>query len=156
MIDASAPYRPMVESNLDSSNVAATDSSELPKAIRAIVLNGEIQSFDKKRHIARLIVDELQELGDFCRTADERLYFFERNERRLYDLEENSFGRMLTNLSGLSATEAFHKFALDTLQARQAKQARVRSPSQSPSSPPPLIGTFCKSIFRSPATRTVR
>lgn len=125
MIHASDSCRTVFETNPDLQRAAEMKPGDLPGRVRAIVLEREIQSFDKRRHIAQLIVDALQEVGDFCRTADERMYFFEKNERRLYDLEEKSFGRMLTNLSGLSATEAFHKFALDTLQARQAKQARL-------------------------------
>lgn len=125
MIRGSGPYRTVSETNPDVQRAVEVKPGDLPGRVRSIVLDSEIQAFDKRRHITQLIVDALQELGDFCRTADERIYFFEGNERRLYDLEEMSFGRMLTNLSGLSATEAFHKFALDTLQARQAKQARL-------------------------------
>ncbi|MFY9530826.1 MAG: bifunctional DNA primase/polymerase [Candidatus Acidiferrales bacterium] len=104
---------------------AETISGPLPERIRAVVLDNTIPSFDKRRRIAELIEDSLRQRGEFCRTLDERLFFFETGERRLYDLEEICFGRMLTNLSGLSATEAFYKFALDILQARQAKQARL-------------------------------
>jgi hypothetical protein len=97
----------------------------LPERIRAVALDSAIPLFDKRRHITKLIEDTLHERGEFCRTADDRLFFFEKSERRLYDLETNPFGRLLTDLSGVSATEAFHKFSLDTLQARQAKQARL-------------------------------
>ena len=101
------------------------ESSELPERIRAVVLENTIPLFDKRRRISELIEGALRERGEFCRTPDERLFFFETSERRLYDLEETCFGRLLTNLSGLSATEAFFKFALDTLQARQSNQARL-------------------------------
>jgi hypothetical protein len=125
MNDASALYRPGFQSHPESPSVAKVRSCDLPKKIRAVVLNRRIQSFDKRRHIATLVMDSLQEHGDFCRTADERMFFFEKTERRLYDLEETSFGRMVTYLSGLSATEVYYKFALDTLQANEARQARL-------------------------------
>jgi len=125
MNDASAPYHIGVQSHPVSLSVAKARSRDLPKKIRAIALNPETHPFDKRRRIAKLIMDSLQERGDFCRTSDERMFFFEKKERRLYDLEETSFARMLTNLSGLSATEVFYKFALDTLQAKEARQARL-------------------------------
>lgn len=97
----------------------------LPERIRAVALDSAIPLFDKRRHITKLIENTLHEIGEFCRTPDEQLFFFEKRERRLYGLETICFSRLLTNLSGLSATEAFHKFALDTLLAKQATQARL-------------------------------
>lgn len=97
----------------------------LPERIRAVALDSAIPPFDKKRRITKLIEGTLHEIGEFCRTPDEQLFFFEKRERRLYGLETICFSRLLTNLSGLSATEAYHKFALDTLVAKQATQARL-------------------------------
>ena len=99
---------------------AARGEGHLSKSIRAVVLNSAIQPFDKRRVIAELIEDALREPGDFCRTADDRIFFFHKDERRLFDLEETAFARLITNISGLSATEILHKFGLDVLRAKIA------------------------------------
>lgn len=100
-------------------------SAALHREIREVVLDREAPAFDKRRHVARLVQDELCEVGRLLRTSDGRGFFFHEKERRLYDLEQLSFQHLLTSISGLSATENFFKFALDMLQARTSRDGTL-------------------------------
>jgi hypothetical protein len=95
----------------------------LPQRIREVVLDRETPLFDKKREIAALIENELRSRGSFLRTSDGRGFFFSNSERRILDLEQTEFQHTLTEVSGLSATEAYFKFTLDVLQAKVCKTA---------------------------------
>jgi len=97
----------------------------LPQRIREVVLDKEIPGFDKRREITALIENELLSCGSFLRTPDGRGFFFSNSQRRIYDLEQHEFARSLTELSGLSATESFFKFAIDVLQARVLTSAQL-------------------------------
>ena len=58
--------------------------------------------------------------GFLCRTADGRLLYFSKADRRLYDwVAPTSY--LLTIESGLSATESYFGFALNLLQAETAR-----------------------------------
>src|SRR5215469_2242038 len=93
-------------------------TAALPQKIREVALDQEIPLFDKRREIATLIENELLSCGSFLRTPDGRGFFFSNSHRRIYDLEQAEFQRLLTELSGLSSTETFFKFAIDVLQAK--------------------------------------
>jgi hypothetical protein len=95
----------------------------LPQKIRAVVLDRGTVPFDKRREIAGLIENALRERGSFLRTADGRLFFFSKDERKVLDVEQTEFRRTLTQISGLSVTENFLKFSLDVLQAKVSKTA---------------------------------
>ena len=41
--------------------------------------------------------------GQFCRTVDDRLFYFSLAQRRLLDLEQRPFARLVKTLSGLGA-----------------------------------------------------
>jgi len=97
----------------------------LPQKIREVALDDDTPSFDKRREIATLIENELLSRGTFFRTPDGRGFFFCNAERRIFDLEQAEFGRSMTELSGLSSTEAFFKFAIDVLQARVLTSAQL-------------------------------
>jgi len=64
--------------------------------------------------------------GFFCRTAEERLFYFSKLDRRLFDLDQRLFQFLLTNLSGLSSTETLFKFAIDILRADAAQTKPVQ------------------------------
>jgi hypothetical protein len=104
----------------------------LREAIRQTILDQDLKGFDKKRTAADLIRQHLIEHGEVYRTADGRFFFFSYGECRLYDLEQQPFTRLLIDESGLSTTETFFNFALDTLTAhisRRGKLVEVRTPS---------------------------
>ena len=97
----------------------------LISAIRDVALDWDTPKFDKPRQITRLVQGELSARGDFLRTNDTRAFFFHKKERQLYDLDQTPFRHLLTEISGLAATENFFKFALEKLQAGAHRQARL-------------------------------
>ena len=114
----------------ESAESEASDCTyDLHQAIRTCVLDKETPAFDKRRNVARLVREELFKLGFFCRTRDGRLFFFSRSERQLYDLDQRSFQHLLASTSGLSATESYFRFVLDSLQteAGRAKPVEVHT-----------------------------
>jgi hypothetical protein len=102
-------------------SVAAAQAPVLQATIRDIVLNDETPPFDKRRLIRDQVRDELLTKGFLCRTADDRAFYFTRQERRLYDIEQRAFQHLLSDLSGLSATETQFRFVLDSLQTQAAR-----------------------------------
>jgi hypothetical protein len=105
-----------------------TVESSVRNEIRSIVLfpsrgDDAVPDFDKKRLITAALQRELAQLGEFLRTVDRRGFYFLRDERRVLDLEQTPFQHTLTQISGLSATENYFKFARDMLQATTAKTA---------------------------------
>jgi hypothetical protein len=98
-------------------------ATELHREIRDVLIDREVSAFDRKRRVADLVGDALESSGAFYRTSDGRRFFFSRVERRLYDIGEECFGHLLTALSGLSATENWHRFIVDLLQASAAREA---------------------------------
>lgn len=97
----------------------------LPRQIREVVLDRGTAPFDKRREIAGIIENALRERGSFLRTADGRVFFFSKDERKVLDVEQTEFRRTLTQISGLSVTENFFKFSLDVLQAKTSKTAPI-------------------------------
>lgn len=104
----------------DREGFTVRDITALPVAIRNVVLAKKLALFDKKRGVFGLIRDALLSDGFLCRTTDGRLFYFGKNERRLYDLNSADFSYLLTAKSGLSATESFFGFALNRLEAATA------------------------------------
>jgi hypothetical protein len=102
-----------------------TSNADLAAAIREVALCRETASFDKRRDIARLVREWLTARGDFLRTNDGRAFFFHKQERRLYDVEQIPFRHLLTQVSGLAASESFLRFALDLLQAAANRESRL-------------------------------
>jgi len=100
-------------------------NTALSQKIREVALDTDTPLFDRKREIAALIENELLSCGSFLRTPDGRGFFFSNSQRRIYDLEQAEFARSLTELSGLSSTESFFKFAIDVLQARVLTRAQL-------------------------------
>src|SRR5262249_49601550 len=99
--------------------------ASLHQAVRGAFLNRETPAFDRRRQILSLVDETLLGIGEFLRTADGRLFFFLKPERRLYDLDQRSFQPLLTAISGLSSKEAPFSFVLDKLQAQAARTARL-------------------------------
>jgi len=100
-----------------------TETAELQKAVRDIILDKEVAAFDKRRMVRDLVKRELisSRKGFLCQTADGRGFYFHKGERRLYDLEQKSFQHLLASVSGLSATETQFRFVLDSLQTEAAR-----------------------------------
>jgi hypothetical protein len=94
-------------------------------SIRNVVLDKEIKAFDKRRQILALAAAALKGVGHFCRTSEGRLYYFSKADRRLYDLEQQEFTHVLTEVSGLSPTEGEFRFVLSMLQAEAARTKPV-------------------------------
>jgi hypothetical protein len=94
-------------------------------AIRDVVLDKELKAFDKRRQILTLAAAALKGAGHFCRTRDGQLYYFSKSDRRLYDLEQQDFAHVLTEVSGLSSTEGEFRFVLAMLQAEAARTRHV-------------------------------
>jgi len=102
-----------------------TDETPLANRIREVVLDRDIQAFDKRRKIADLIAQHLSTCGEFLQTSDARGFYFSHGEQKLYDVAEEQFSRLLTEISGLSVTETFFKFALDILQTLTLRRGRL-------------------------------
>jgi hypothetical protein len=73
--------------------------------------------------VRRAMLDSKQ--GFLCQTADGRGFYFNKSERRLYDLEQKSFQHLLSSVSGLSATETQFRFVLDCFQTEAARTKPV-------------------------------
>jgi hypothetical protein len=117
----------------DSNGAVSSDSPALQKAIREIVLDRDIPAFDQRRAIRDLVRRELlsHPRGFLCQTADGRGFYFDKSERRLYDLEQKGFQHLLSSVSGLSATETQFRFVLDALQTEAARTKAVEVHTQS-------------------------
>jgi hypothetical protein len=59
--------------------------------------------------------------GFFCRTADDRLFYFSKAERRLYDLDSCAFEYLTSDLTGLGKTESVYGFTLHSLKTTAAR-----------------------------------
>src|SRR5947199_5339200 len=105
-----------------TNSAAVAGSAALQEAIRDIVL-GEHPAFDKRRMIRDLVKTTMLDLkrGFMCQTADGRGFYFDKGERRLYDLEQKQFQHLLSSISGLSATETQFRFVLDAFQTEAAR-----------------------------------
>jgi hypothetical protein len=97
----------------------------LISAIRNVVLDRDTPPFDKRRGVACIVKEGLSALGTFLRTNDGRVFFFHKGERRLYDVDQTPFRHLLTEISGLAATESFFNFTLEKLQASANRTARL-------------------------------
>lgn len=105
--------------------IQENEDDSLKQLVRKVILNSDIKGFDRKRDTADLIREHFTKNGDFYRTPDGRVYFFSFQERRLYELEQRPFTHLLIEESGLSSTETFFHFALDTLTAHVARQGKL-------------------------------
>jgi hypothetical protein len=106
-------------------NGAGRKDASLREQIRIIILDPDLKGFDKKRSVAETTRKYLEGQGAFYRTSDERMFFFSHNERQLYDIEQRIFSHLLVEESGLSTTETFFKFMIDTLTANVARQGKL-------------------------------
>jgi hypothetical protein len=118
----------------NSGFLALVNTQDLPadpkNAIRAAVVTPNISSFDRPRMVSKILYLTLLKMGDFFRTSEGRCFYFERKEKRLYGMESEAFGQLVTERSGLSPTENHFKFAVRLLfafTARRAQLVKVRS-----------------------------
>jgi hypothetical protein len=112
-----------VTRNLRRRTAPPPGSDGLPDAVREAMLEKGVPAFDKRRHVEALITRYFDQAGHFCRTSDGRLFYFFNKERRLYDLDQRTFGHLLTMASGLSSKEGGYSYVLDKLQARTSRVA---------------------------------
>ncbi len=95
--------------------------SELRGAITAIMLSKETKDFIKRRQVAGLAHRCFERDGFFCRTADDRMFYFSKMERRLYDLEGSAFEYLTSSKTGLGKTESVYGFTLHHLKTAAAR-----------------------------------
>ena len=96
-------------------------SPDLRAAITAVMLDKEIKDFLKRRQVAGLVHQNFESQGFFCRTADDRLFYFNRFERYLYDLDSIAFEYLTSALTGLGKTESVYAFTLHHLKTMAAR-----------------------------------
>jgi hypothetical protein len=106
----------------DLDDLSRVDMVGLKAGIRKIA---QSPAFDKKRGIGRLVQDELEKIGRFYRTDDERLFFFHSEGKQLYDIGKRPFHYLVTNISGLASTEDFYRFFMDTLAADTSTNGKL-------------------------------
>ena len=109
----------------NQAKIETKDWTELARAVRKIALNKRFAAFDRRRQVADLVVKELRANGQFCRTLGDRLFYLSLTQRRLLDLEQRPFARLVKTLSGLGATESAFRFALDRVQTLTVQSAAV-------------------------------
>jgi Domain of unknown function (DUF3854) len=95
--------------------------SELQGAIIAIMLDKEVKDFVKRRQVAEIVHRRFEQDGYFCRTADDRLFYFNKTERRLYDLDGCAFEYLTSALTGLGKTESVYGFTIHSLKTAAAR-----------------------------------
>ncbi len=100
----------------------AQDADPVHKAVREIMLQEKVKTFDKHRQVASLAQDYLASRGSFYRTQDGRLFYFGNENRQLIDIEQRFFTRFLTYVFNISLTEAVFRFVHDFLQAHVAHE----------------------------------
>jgi hypothetical protein len=137
----STKWERLRETELDHAEKFAQDSTgatlpsvlapTLAERIRAVAVapapnkdnsNG-IRAFDRPRKVYELVIEELRRRGKFFCSTEGRSYYFFDEERNLYELGDTIFGNLLKHLSGLSETEHFFKFSIDTLAAEISRTA---------------------------------
>ena len=96
---------------------AAATKEQIQRAVRRIMLQEKVKTFDKHRQVADLAHEHLARQGNFYRTADGRLFYFHNEAHELLDLEQTRFSRFFTDTFNLSYTEAVFRIALDFLQS---------------------------------------
>jgi hypothetical protein len=95
--------------------------ADVAAAIRETVLDGELSAFDRRRRVLEIVRKALTAHGHFCRTADNRSFYFARFDRQLYDIEQQAFAHLLAWMSGLSPTENEFRFVHAMLAAEAAR-----------------------------------
>jgi len=106
---------------------AKTKSTNNPlhEAVRNIMLREKEKTFVKHREVATLVENYLAGQGSFYRTQDERLFYFDSGEHKLFDMQQRRFMHFLTDTANLSSTETVFKFVLDILQANVAFRGQL-------------------------------
>jgi hypothetical protein len=97
------------------------DRANLRSAITCFMLDKENKDFIKRRQVADLIRQRFEQGAFFCRTKDDRLFYFSKNERRLYDLEGSAFEYLTSDITGLGKTESVYGFTLHSLKTAAAR-----------------------------------
>jgi hypothetical protein len=111
----------LASTELSASPAPRVSNSDLPGSISAIMLDEEIKDFLRRRQVAGLVRQSLEQNGFFCRTADDRLFYFSKLERRLYDLDSLAFEYLASALTDLGKTESVYAFTLYHLKTTAAR-----------------------------------
>jgi hypothetical protein len=111
----------LASTELGAPPAAKVNVEDLSGAITAIMLDKEIKDFLKRRQVAGLVRHSLENDGFFCRTADDRLFYFSKPERRLYDLDSLAFEYLTSSLTELGKTESVYAFTLHHLKTTAAR-----------------------------------
>jgi predicted nuclease with TOPRIM domain len=91
--------------------------SHLPEKLDAI-RHRNAESFEKKRDISSTVITEFSERGCFYRTRHNRLYFFENEERRLYQIDSDDCVRFVAEVTRLNPTEIEFKYTIEEIRTR--------------------------------------
>ena len=78
--------------------------------IHDIRLEPSLKPFEKKRAVARVVLDDLKARGQLIRTQENDLYFFDRKSKVLECLKAEDFRSELYERFGLNATEDEPRF----------------------------------------------
>lgn len=112
------------EPSAGADQIALDEPSALAHAVRAIAIEKNVHSFDKRRFIADRVERELKLLGEFYCTRDGHVYFLPNSARRLLELGSSEFTLLLMEVSGLRRTETFFRFVFDQLEVLAWRSAR--------------------------------
>jgi hypothetical protein len=107
------------------SPVAGSGETDLRNEIANIMLSGD-KDFIKRRQVADRVRQRFEREGFLCRTDDDRLSYFNKGERRLYDLDTSAFEYLFTHTTGLGRTESVYGFVLHNLKATAARTAPLK------------------------------
>ncbi len=105
-------------------DLPTSDANGPKEQIRLAANDGE-KVFDKRRNIAGIAQAAFESRGTFYRTIEGRGFFFDDHEKKLHDLEQKEFGRLLTYLTGLSSTEDYFRFVIDILQSHVTRNGKM-------------------------------
>lgn len=98
--------------------------------INSIRLDGRSRPFEKKRSIAKLVLQALAQSGRLIRTPDNTIYFFNATKKTLEPIEGEEFRSALYDQFGLNPTEEDTRFVerdLKTDGMCRGERAEVRS-----------------------------
>lgn len=98
---------------------------ELRSIITGIMLEEKTKEFIRRRKVVISVQRHFEREGYFLRTADNRLFYFYKHERRLYDLDSSAFDYLTSDFTGLGKTESVYSFTLHSLKTIAARTEAV-------------------------------
>ena len=123
-------FSPPPRKPLRSAPSAATvcEPQSFIETVNHIRLDGSLKAFEKKRAVAKVVLEDLGKRGRLIRTQDNQLYFFDRQSKVLEPLETEEFRAALYEQFGLNSTEEEARFVereIRTAAMRRGEHADV-------------------------------